>query len=82
LKNFHLPLPEEIHDGLRAEAGRQGKPSTAVAREAIAIYLREMAREERHRGIAEFAGDAAGSDLDLDEALERVSNERLERDEG
>ena len=77
MKNFHLPLPERTYADLRAEAERAQVPATALAREAIDWWLREQLRKARHDRIAAYAAEMAGTDLDLDPALEAAGIERL-----
>lgn len=77
MKNFHLPLPERTYSELRAEAERVQVPATALAREAIDWWLREQARKARHDQIAAWAAEMAGSDFDLDPALELAGIEQL-----
>jgi hypothetical protein len=79
MKNFHLPLPEQTWSGLRAEADRAQVPATALAREAIDWWLRELAKKARHDRIAAWAAEMAGTDLDLDPALEAAGIEHLVR---
>jgi hypothetical protein len=77
MRNFHLPLPDEVYSGLRAEAERTSKPATALAREAIELWLRHRRKLARHEAIAEFASEHAGSHWDLDTDLEIASTEHL-----
>jgi hypothetical protein len=75
--NFHLPLPPDLHDELREEAERSGQPATVLAREALRTVLTHRRRQRLHAQIAAFASEYAGSDLDLDQDLERASLEAL-----
>jgi len=77
MKNFHLPLPEQTYSRLRAEAERTQVPATALAREAIDLWLRNQLRNARHQAIAAYAAEMAGSDLDLDPVLESAGIEHL-----
>ena len=77
MKNFHLPLPEATYDLLRAEAARVRVPATVAAREAIDFWLREQKRKARHQAIAEYAAEMAGTEFDLDPALESAGIEHL-----
>lgn len=77
MKNFHLPLPEPIYTQLRAEAERTQVPATALAREAIDSWLKEQARKARRDAIAAYATEVAGTDLDLDRALESAGIDHL-----
>ena len=77
MKNFHLLLPEQTHNRLRAESERTQIPATALAREAIDLWLRHQLRKSRHQAIAAYAEDMAGTNLDLDPILESAGIEHL-----
>ena len=77
MKNFHLPLPDQIYTGLRAEAQRTGLPATTLAREAVDWWLRQQFRKARHDAIAAYATEMAGTHLDLDADLESAGIEHL-----
>ncbi len=77
MKNFHLPLPDETYEHLRAAAERSKVPATAIAREAIDSWLRQQLRKARHDAIAAYAAEMAGTDLDLDDKLEAAGIEHL-----
>jgi len=77
MRNFHLPLPEEVYRDLREEAVRTSRPATALARQAIELWLRHRRKVARHEAIAAFAAENAGSPLDLDSELEAASLEHL-----
>jgi len=77
MRNFHLPLPEEVYRDLREEASRSSRPATALARQAIELWLRHRRKVARHQAIAAFASENAGSTLDLDTELEAASLEHL-----
>ena len=77
MRNFHLPLPDAIYNDLREEAARSSQPATAIARQAIELWLRHRRKVARHRAIAAFAAKHAGSTLDLDPQLEAASIEHL-----
>ena len=77
MKNFHVPLPDETYDRLRIAAARIKVPATTLAREAIDLWLRQQIRQARHDAISAFAAEAAGTPLDLDDALESASIEHL-----
>jgi predicted DNA-binding protein len=76
-RNFHVPLPAEVHEALRGEAERTGKPATALAREAIEAFLRRRRRLALHEAITAYASGRAGTDYDLDPVLERAAIEHL-----
>ena len=75
VKNFHLPLPEDVYQALREEAAALRKPATVVAREAIEDWLRERRRTAVREAIAAYASRHAGTVADLDPSLERASLE-------
>ena len=79
MRNFHLPLPEEIYVDLRAQAERLNRPATAVAREAIEAWLRHCRKLSRHQAISEYAREFAGTECDLDAELEAAAVEHLVR---
>ena len=76
-RNLHVPLSGPVHERLRAEAARSGRPATTVAREAIEAWIAERERQAVHEAIAEYAGAMAGGPADLDEALEKAGVEHL-----
>ena len=77
VKNFHLPLPQDVYDALREEAASIGRPATVVAREAIEAWLRERRRAMVREAIATYAVKHAGTTADLDPTLERATLELL-----
>jgi len=77
MRNFHLPLPEEVYRDLREEASRSSRPATVLARQVIELWLRHRRKVARHEAIAAFAAENAGSTLDLDTELEAASLEHL-----
>lgn len=77
MKNFHVPLPEQTYDNLRAEAERMQVPATTLAREAVDWWLRQQFRKSRQQAIAAYAAEAAGTHLDLDSDLESAAIEHL-----
>ncbi len=77
LRNLHVPLPGALHQRLRAEATRTGRPTTTLAREAIEAWIREREREKISEHIAEYAAEVAGSTADLDPVLERAGVDHL-----
>jgi predicted transcriptional regulator len=81
LRNFHLPLPEELYRRLRSEAEVAKQPATVVARHAIEAWLRERRRAVVHEAIRAYAIEMAGTGADLDPALEAASLEHLAAEE-
>ena len=70
LRNFHLPLPEDVYRALREEAAAVKQPATAIARQAIETWLRERRKAALREAIAAYAAEHAGTMTDLDPALE------------
>jgi len=77
MKNFHLPLQEEIYSRLRSEAERAQVPATELAREAVHQWLRQREKRSRHNAIAAYAAEMAGTKFDLDPELERAGIDHL-----
>jgi hypothetical protein len=77
LRNFHVPLPEDLYEKLREEACRSRQPATELARCAIELLLEERCRAALHDAIASYAAKHAGTPSDLDEEFEAASVEHL-----
>jgi len=77
MRNFHLPLPDDVYGELRAEAERESRPATAIARQAIEIWLRHRRKVARHEAISSFAAEYAGTPFDFDSDLESAAIEHL-----
>lgn len=77
MRNFHLPLSEQVYRDLRAEAERSNRPATVLARQAIEVWLRRRRKLAQHEAIAAFAAEHAGGSLDLDSELETASIDHL-----
>ncbi len=77
MKSFHVPLPQETYTRLMAEAKRTQVPATALARDAINVWLRQQVRKARYEAIAAFAKESAGTSFDLDSDLEAAGIEHL-----
>ncbi len=75
--NLHVPLPEDLHEKLREEARRSGRPATEIAREGIDLVLALRRREAISAEIAAYAREVAGSRNDLDDDLETTTIEHL-----
>lgn len=78
-RNFHVPLPEQTYQHLRAAAEQAHVPATVLAREAIDSWLRQQARNTRAEAIADYANQAAGTNLDLDRQLEAAAVDYLRK---
>lgn len=79
MRNFHLPLSDELHQQIRSEAERTGRPATTLVREAVEAWLAERRRAALHEEIAAYAEKWAGSEVDLDAELEAASAAELAR---
>jgi hypothetical protein len=77
LRNFHVPLPDDLYKLLHAEAKRSKQPATALARDAIAWWLQQRRKAALHEAICAYATQYAGTAADLDQALEAASVEHL-----
>jgi hypothetical protein len=77
MKNFHLPLPDQVYDALKIEAQRSQVPATSMARHAIQSWLAARRKAARKQAIADYAAENAGTELDLDRALEGATLEFL-----
>ena len=75
IRNFHLPLPESLYAELKEEARKRQRPATAVARGAIAVWLRSVRRSEVSEATAAYATKHGRTEADLDEALEAAGIE-------
>jgi hypothetical protein len=79
LRNFHIPLPEDVYRLLRDEAASAKRPATVLARHAIEAWLRQKRKAALREAIATYAAAHAGSGADLDPALEAASLELWRR---
>jgi hypothetical protein len=77
VKKFHLPLPERTCAELLADADRAREPATPIARKVIGVWLRARMKALRHKAIAAYAAETAGTELDLDPLLESAAVEQL-----
>jgi len=79
LRNFHLPLPEDVYEALRDEAAAVKQPATVIARRAIETWLHERKRAAVREAIAAYAAEHAGTSADLDPELEAAGLQALRR---
>ena len=77
LRNFHLPLPDDVYQALRDEAAASKRPATAIARQAIEIWLRERKKTALREAIAAYAAEHGGTPADLDPELEAAGLQML-----
>ena len=76
-RNLHVPLSESLYKLLRTEADQEKKPATVLARQAIENWLQRRQRVKVHQAVASYASKFAGTESDLDPALESASLEHL-----
>jgi hypothetical protein len=81
MRNFHLPLPDQTYEELKAEARRSNIAATAMARHAIQTWLEVRQKAQRRKAIVDYAAAVAGTRLDLDPTLERATVEFLLKSE-
>ena len=77
MHTFHVPLPNDLHDGLRREAAADDRPATEIVREALAAWLQERRRRRLAEQIERYAAAEAGGVYDLDPEIEAASVEHL-----
>jgi len=77
MRTFHLPLPEHLHDALRAEAAEGRRPATEILREALEGWLQSRRRARLDAEIEAYAREVAGGDCDLDLELEAAGIEAI-----
>lgn len=82
MRNFHVPLPDDLYTKLREEALRNNQSATELARYAIKLWLKAREKLAIHKALSEFVTEYAGTELDLDEDLEALSIEYLLNQEG
>jgi len=81
VRNFHVPLSEDLYRRLREEAERFKRTATALARHAIDEWLKQNRKEALHRAIAAYASQHAGTSYDLDDGLEAAALDHLQAQE-
>lgn len=77
LRNFHVPLSDDLYGKLQSESKRSKKPATVLARHAIEKWLHQQQREALYDAISIYARQNAGTDADLDRDLEEASVEHM-----
>jgi len=77
MRTFHLPLPEPLHEALKAEAREALRPATELVREALEDWLAARRRERLAGEILAYAEAVAGTEQDLDAELEGAGVESL-----
>lgn len=77
MSNFHVPLPEPLHEDLRRASSALGRPATEIVREALVRWLEEHRRNLRRDEVRAWALQNAGTAYDLDPGLEAEAAEHL-----
>jgi predicted transcriptional regulator len=77
MRTFHVPLPEHLHEALRAGAGERRRPATQILRQALEDWLAARRRERVAAEIRAYTEAMAGTAVDLDADLEAAGVERL-----
>jgi predicted transcriptional regulator len=77
LRNFHIPLPEELYRRLKEEACRSKQPATVLARHAIELLIEQRRKADLDAAIAAYAAQHGGTAADLDEELAVASVQHL-----
>ncbi len=81
MRTFHLPLPDHLHEALRAEALAEHRPATEILRQALEGWLALRRKKRLAADIQAYAEAMAGTALDLDANLEAAGVEHLLTDE-
>lgn len=76
-KKLNLPLPQDMHEAIFSESRRLGISAARLVRTVLEDWLQERRREIRREEVRRFALEHAGTDLDLDPALEAAAVEEL-----
>ena len=82
MSSVHLPLAEDLHQGLRRASKELGRPVTELVREALVAWLAELERQRVREEIESYARANAGTIYDLDPVWEDASNEAFLAAEG
>jgi predicted transcriptional regulator len=72
MRTFHLPLPPELHDALKAEASASQRPATELVRQALESWLLARRKQRLAAELQAYAEAMAGTELDLDPELEQA----------
>ncbi len=81
MKNFHVPLPENLYKQLRLEANKSNRPATELARNAIEEWLGEKRKNDIQNAIIDYAKNNAGTNHDIDKELENITIECINNNE-
>jgi hypothetical protein len=75
MRTFPLPLPEHLHDALRAETTAERRPPIEILRRALETWLAARRRQRLAADIQGYAEAVAGTELDLHADLEAAGAE-------
>ena len=75
MKNFHLPLSEDMYNALKIESKYSKKPATQLARTAIEKWLKGRKKEMIYKEVAQYALEEGGTPHDLDVEMESIGVE-------
>jgi predicted DNA-binding protein len=81
VKNLHVPLPDHLHVRLKLRSAKTGRPATVLVREAIHRWLDWAEEVERDAAIEDYARAVAGTEDDLNPALENAALEIIDEQE-
>ncbi|MFH1465033.1 MAG: hypothetical protein ABIO70_11670 [Pseudomonadota bacterium] len=77
MRTFHVPMPEALHDALKAEASAMRRPAAELVREALSTWIEAQRRQRLAQEIQAYAEAEAGGYGDLDSELEAAGIEHL-----
>ena len=77
MRTFHVPMPDELHAALRAEAKSACRPATELVREALGVWLETRRRQRIADEIRAYAQLEAGGEGDLEPNLEEAGIQHL-----
>jgi len=77
MHTIHIPMPDHLHQALKAEASLTRRPASEIIREALVCWLESVRKRRVADQIRLFAEEVGGSSLDLDQDMERAGIELL-----
>ena len=77
MPTFHVPLSNELHAALKAEARCSARPATELVREALSAWLEERRRQRIADEILAYAQAEAGGADSHDYEIEDAGIEHL-----
>ena len=82
MRTIHLPMPDHLHEALKAEANLTRRPASQIIREALDFWLQTQRKRHLADQIEGYAQQVGGSSLDLDQDLEGAGIECLSGEAG